>query len=115
MNPHLKKHFENEIGLAISAMNNSENTLAWTHFSRAHILGQFYVWPHLKVHLWMFLFGLKTFNIQEIIGQIPRLILAAPGSIFKKAPLGNTGLSNVGIFQPMPIPSDLIQILKENK
>ncbi len=115
MNPKLKKHFQNELNLAITAMNDSKRELAWTHFSRAHILGQFFVGPHLQVHFWMFLLALKTFNTQEIISQIPCLILAAPGSIFKKAPLGNTGLSNVGIFQPMPIPSDLNQILNEKE
>lgn len=92
-------------------MSDSDPTLTWHHLARAHVLGQFYAGPHLRVHTWMFIFGIKTLNAKEMIGQIPRLLLAAPGSILRKAPKGNTGLSNAGLFQPMPIPEDLQNLL----
>jgi hypothetical protein len=43
----------------------------------------------------------------ETFGQIFRLIVAGPGSITGRYPVGNTGGANVSAFQPMPIPDDL--------
>jgi len=39
------------------------------------------------------------------------VLLAAPGSWLGRAPLGNTGGANVGIFTPMAIPEDLQRML----
>jgi hypothetical protein len=112
MSPAVREGFEFELNEARTAMRAKDRERAWRSLARAHILGQFFVGPHLRIHAWMFVYGLMTLNFREIFGQVPRLILAAPGSIFKRAPLGNTGLSNVGIFQPMEIQSDLQEILK---
>ena len=112
MSPKLREHFNLELSLASLAEKNKSYESAWAHLARAHILGQYFAWPHLVTHIYMFRLGLKTHNLKEIVGQIPRLILAAPGSWFKKAPKGNTGLSNVGIFQPLEIPEDLKSLLK---
>lgn len=111
----LEHHFNAELKIAKEAIKENNSDRAWYYLSRAHILGQFYTIPHLKTHYWMFILSVKTFNIKEIKGQITRLILAAPGSLLNKAPSGNTGLSNVGIFKPMPIPDDLQNILDESK
>ena len=113
MNKKLKEAFEKELQHAAAHYKNGQNDLAWNALARAHILGQFFVRPHIRVHWHMFVLGVRTINKAEILGQIPRLILAAPGSFFKKAPKGNTGLSSVGIFQPMDIPKDLEEILGE--
>jgi hypothetical protein len=61
----------------------------------------------------MFAFAWRRRNFREWAGQIPRLLLAAPGSWLGRAPLGNTGGANVGIFTPMPIPDDLQALLRE--
>lgn len=111
MSPILREHFNLELSLSRLAENARDFESAWKHLARAHILGQYFAGPHLLTHVLMLRLGLKTHNITEILGQIPRLILAAPGSWFKKAPKGNTGLSNVGIFQPLEIPNDLKQLL----
>ena len=112
MSPHLRNHFLIEISNFRSALYQEKDiTKAWSHLERAHVLGQFYVGPHLLVHWYMMFIALRTHRWPEILGQIPRLILAAPGSIFRLAPKGNTGGSNVGIFQPMHIPDDLNEIL----
>ena len=55
----------------------------------------------------MWTLALRTRNMGEILGQIPRLLLSVPGSIAGRAPSGNTGRSSVGIFAPMPIPEEL--------
>lgn len=43
----------------------------------------------------------------EVFGQIPRILLAGPGSLFGLAPKGNTGGTNGGVFTAMEIPEDL--------
>lgn len=112
MSPTLREHFNLELSLARLAENARDFESAWKHLARAHILSQYFAGPHVFTHILMLRLGLKTHNMTEILGQIPRLILAAPGSWFNRAPKGNTGLSNVGIFQPMEIPNDLKQILQ---
>lgn len=111
MTPTARHHFDLEINNAKTAFAAGATSEMWNHLARAHILGQFEAWPHLKVHGCMFAYGLLTMNASEIIGQIPRLLLAVPGSVFRRAPLGNSGLSNVGIFQPQEIPRDLQDII----
>ena len=114
MSPKIREHFNLELSLAKLAEQNKDLNSAWAHLARAHILGQYFAWPHVKTHIKMLRLGIKTHNSTEIFGQIPRLILAMPGSWFNKAPKGNTGLSDIGIFQPLEIPDDLKQILKNN-
>lgn len=53
----------------------------------------------------------RTLNFKELLAQIPRLFLAAPGSLTGKAPKGNPGSSRVGIFTPHGVPEDLAKIL----
>lgn len=59
----------------------------------------------------MLLFGFKTKNTREIIGQLPRLMVGGVKSWVGRIPVGNTGGANVPPLQPMPIPEDLQQII----
>ncbi len=83
----------------------------WKALERAHILSQAYPWPHIVVHWRMFVFALRAGDLRETLGQLIRLLFAGPGSLLGRAPVGNTGGANVGIFQPMGIPGDLREIL----
>lgn len=65
----------------------------------AHILSQPYAYPHLIVHWEMFKLALTFSEWREVMGQIPRLILAMPGSWLGKAPKGNVGSTKMGIFE----------------
>jgi hypothetical protein len=56
----------------------------------------------------MLLFGFKTKNSKEIIGQLPRLLVGGVKSFVGKIPVGNTGGANVPPLKPMEIPNDLI-------
>lgn len=96
-----------ELALARTSRFSGNYDKEWYHLERAHVLGQFHPWRHLRVHLLMIRFSVVHFRVKEMVGQIPRIILAVPGSITKLAPKGNTGGSNVGIFEPMEIPDDL--------
>src|SRR5262245_13874253 len=100
---------------ALAAARNEEaagrGAAAWSQLERAHILSQPYAVPHVRVHGRMFAFAWRAGLWREVLGQLPRLVLAGPGSLLGRAPLGNTGGANVGMFTPMPIPEDLQAIL----
>ncbi len=115
MNQKLAQHFEIEINSFLCALKEKRIDDAWIFLERAHILGQFFWKEHFYIHYQMFVLSLRTFNLYEAVGQIPRLILAVPGSLFKKAPTGNVGTIRVGIFEPMPIPEDLKKILESSQ
>lgn len=85
---------------------------AWMHLERAHILGQHDAWPHVRVHLLMAGFACRRRDLREVFGQLPRILLAAPGSWTGRSPRGNTGGADVGIFTPMEIPADLEELLR---
>lgn len=84
---------------------------AWSRLERAHILGQDQALSHLRAHLSMAAFALRRHDLRELIGQIPRILLAVPGSWTGRAPQGNTGGANVGIFEPMKVPDDVASVL----
>lgn len=111
MNPPLKTHFENELAASVSAEQAGDFPRAWRSLERAHILSQAHALPHLRVHWAMAAFAWRRADLREVLGQLPRLLLAMPGSWLGRAPLGNTGGANVGIFTPMAIPEDLQRLL----
>ena len=61
----------------------------------------------------MLLLGLRNKNYGEVFGKFVRLGLSVPGSILRRYPVGNTGRSNVNMFQPMAIPDELQGLLEE--
>lgn len=67
--------------------------------SSTHLISQPYAVLHLYVHWEMFKLALKWRQWDEVIGQIPRLILAMPGSWLGRAPKGNVGSTKMGIFE----------------
>lgn len=112
MGPQLKEAFQLELKLYKEAFKQENWTLAWKHVERAHILGQFFSLPHLLTHYLMLKLAWRTNDCFEVLAQVPRLILAVPGSVTGKAPLGNSGRSTIGIFTPAEIPEDLKSLLK---
>lgn len=88
---------------------------AWKTLEDAHIISQPYAALHTLVHWRMLALSWKTNDLTELWGQLMRLVVAAPGSLFRKYPVGNTGRSDVSMFKPMPIPERLQKILSENK
>ena len=108
----LRSAFEHEITSAVHAEKDHDFARAWRHLERAHVLSQAYAWDHLCVHARMFSFAWRRRDVRELLGQLPRLFLAAPGSWTGRAPRGNTGGANGGIFTPMAIPPDLASLLR---
>lgn len=93
------------------ARHSEDQTSAWASLERAHILSQIYPWAHTRVHFDMLMYAVNTRSWREVIGQIPRLLLAGIGSLLGSAPRGNPGTVRVGIFQRTPIPNDLLPYL----
>jgi hypothetical protein len=85
----------------------------WQLLEDAHILSQPWAWPHIQVHWSMLVAGSRLRDIREVRGQILRLIVGGPASAIGKYPLGNTGRARVSAVQPMPIRSDLAEVLKQ--
>lgn len=79
----------------------------WRHLERAHILSQPHPWLHTRNHIAMLNLALRQHDRREAIGQVIRVIVAAPGSLTGRYPEGNTGRTSVGLTAPMPIPPDL--------
>lgn len=111
----LTEKFYEELKSAELARDRGSFSDEWHHLERAHILGQFHALRHLWVHILMIRFSIIHFRVREFLGQIPRIILAVPGSITGLAPKGNTGGASVGIFESMMIPEDLKQYLEGPK
>ncbi|AWZ23039.1 MULTISPECIES: DUF3703 domain-containing protein [Rhodococcus] len=83
----------------------------WAHLERAHILSQPDPWLHTANHLAMLALAVRQRDRREALGQIIRIIVAAPGSLAGLAPEGNTGRAHVGLRQTMPTPPDLAALL----
>lgn len=100
-----------ELSRACALERDGDVEAAWRALERAHILSQRWALPHLRVHAAMLGTAWRSGDGREIAGQVFRLLLAGPGSLLDRAPLGNTGRSNVGAFTPMPLPDDLAALL----
>ena len=111
MNEKLRSAFLEALTVARRAERENDLARAWRHLERAHVLSQAYAWPHVCVHGRMLGFAWRRRDGRELLGQLPRLLLAAPGSWTGRAPRGNTGGADVGIFMPMEIPAELQAVL----
>jgi hypothetical protein len=83
----------------------------WHHLERAHVLSQPIATAHVRTHLAMLAHGLRRRDRREIAGQVVRLLVAGPGSLSGRYPVGNTGGADVSALAPMPIPDDLRDLL----
>ncbi len=103
----LAPHVRRERELARLAALGGDWADAWRCLERAHILSQPSATLHTRVHASMLRMALRQHDPREILGQLARLVLAPVGSILGRYPRGNTGRSNVSMFEPMALPSDL--------
>ena len=106
--------WNNERHAASAAIRGNDLSQAWAHLERAHILSQPMAGRHVRTHLAMLRFAIRTVRPDEVAGQLFRTLVAAPGSWTGRYPLGNTGGANVSAFAPMDIPDDLQPLLAAN-
>ena len=102
-----------ELDAARAARSTGDTSSEWTHLERAHILSQPMAGPHVRTHVAMIAAALRRHDRHELVGQLFRIIVAAPGSITGKYPVGNTGGADVSAFAPMAIPADLRPLLPD--
>jgi hypothetical protein len=102
----LKTEFYKQLQLGKSALKQSSYPIAFYHFENTHILGQKHIWQHTISHYWMFVFGIKTKNTKEIIGQFFRIIASLLFTLIW-VPLGNTGGTNISPIKPIPVRKEL--------
>jgi hypothetical protein len=103
----LRAAWNDEIGAARTARRDGDARAEWAHLERAHILSQPMAGPHVRTHAAMFGAALRRRDVREIVGQTFRIVVAGPGSMTGRYPVGNTGGADVSAFRPMEVPSDL--------
>ena len=86
----------------------------WALLEDAHVLSQPWAWLHVRVHGSMFVAAVVQRDVREVRGQLSRIAVAGPGSMSGRYPTGNTGRARVPATQPMPIRSDLVEILERS-
>jgi hypothetical protein len=64
-----------------AARDTADDNERWAHLERAHIVSQPYPWPHTRNHVAMLTLALRQHDRREALGQIVRIIVAAPGLI----------------------------------
>lgn len=96
--------YRSEMAAAKSAADASTR---WRHLERAHIVSQPDPWLHTCNHAAMLALAVRQRDRREALGQVVRIIVAAPGSLSGRYPVGNTGRVAAGLMTPMPVPDDL--------
>ncbi|NVN48974.1 DUF3703 domain-containing protein [Mycolicibacterium hippocampi] len=94
-------------GEMTAAKHATSPATRWRHLERAHIVSQPDPWLHTRNHGAMLTLALRQHDRREAFGQVLRLIVAAPGSMTGRYPVGNTGRVDAGLMTAMPIPEDL--------
>lgn len=102
-----------------SAVENIERELSearsaadpWPNLERAHILSQPWAWPHTRVHAVMLRQAFRDRDAHETFGQVVRILVAGPGSLVGKYPVGNTGRTTMSLTEVAEMPPDLDAIL----
>ena len=64
----------------------------------------------MRTHVAMLAAGIRRHDRREVVGQLLRLVVAGPGSLTGRYPVGNTGGADVNALTPMPIPDDLVPV-----
>jgi hypothetical protein len=107
----LRERWAQEHTAAHTARQRTDLEDEWRHLERAHVLSQPMAGPHVRTHVAMLGYGLRHRDRREVVGQLVRLVVAAPGTWTGRYPVGNTGGANVSALKPMPIPDDLLAVL----
>lgn len=107
----IRPFVDEELRAAVAAEAGGDPETGFRHLERAHVLGQASTVQHVRAHYYMLMWGIRQRRLGEVGGQVVRVIVAAMKTAIKRVPVGNTGGSNVGPFQSMPVPKDLAAII----
>ncbi|CAM1370240.1 conserved hypothetical protein [Tenacibaculum sediminilitoris] len=101
-----KQEYCRQLTLAKKALESKRFQVSFYHLENTHILGQKYLYHHALSHYYMLVFGIKTKNSKEILGQFFRIIASLLITLIW-VPIGNTGGSNISAIKPIPIRNEL--------
>jgi hypothetical protein len=101
-----------ERSAAQAARTAGDVATEWHHLERSHILSQPMAAAHVRTHLAMLTYGIRARDRREVMGQMIRLVVAGPGSLSGRYPVGNTGGADIGALAVLPIPDDLRDLLE---
>lgn len=98
--------YEQELQQADEALRREDFDTAFRHLERAHVLAQRMTGRHTFVHWRMLVAGLRSRDLREVAGQVPRIVASI---LFSRVwvPRGNSGRARVSAFAPMPVAEDL--------
>lgn len=95
-----------------AALRAGEADRAFARYERAHVLGQSQTIQHVRSHLAFLRWAWQQRDMPELLGQLFRIIAAALFT-WLWMPRGNTGGARANAFRSMPIPDDLITLMKD--
>lgn len=101
-----------ERAAAQAARTAGDAASEWHHLERAHILSQPMAAAHVRTHPAMLTYGIRAHDRREVIGQMIRLVVAGPGSLSGRYPVGNTGGAGISALAVLPIPDELLDLLE---
>jgi hypothetical protein len=108
----VRVRLRDDLDRAARAVKGRRADDAWLLLEEAHVLSQPWAVAHVRVHWRMLTLAVRTRDRDEVAGQVIRLIVAGPGSLVGRYPVGNTGRAGVGLTDPMPMPPDLARLLE---
>jgi Protein of unknown function (DUF3703) len=106
----LAEAIEAEFGDARRMLAEGDATGAFSRLERAHVLGQKSTRAHVRAHWAMLMHARRFGSARDVAGQVGRL-LGATLFTWLWVPEGNTGGTNVGAFDRMPIPPELQRLI----
>lgn len=111
MNSVQRAAFDEELGQAEQRIASGQLDRAFAHLERAHVIGQTFVWPHARSHWLMCQVELRRRRGAAAFGQVLRIVLGMLGSAVGIVPVGNTGGTNISMFQRLPIDPGLQSVI----
>ena len=103
--------FDSEIRRAKELIANGDLDAGFHHLERAHVIGQAYVVPHATSHWLMLKVEVRRGRVAAAVGQAVRIVLGMLGSAVGVVPVGNTGGTDVSMFERMPIEPELQNLI----
>jgi hypothetical protein len=110
----LAEAVEGELAAARRLPAAGDSAGAFSRLERAHVLGQKSTRAHVRAHWAMLAHARRFGSARDVAGQVGRL-LGATLFTWLWVPEGNTGGTNVGAFERMPIPPELQRLITPDR
>jgi hypothetical protein len=102
--------YKQEVERAYQALRQDNFEAAFRHREPAHALAQRMTGRHTFIHWRMLIDGLRSGDVREVIGQLPRIVASILSSHLW-VPRGNNGRSRVSDIKPVRVPAGLRHLL----